>query len=116
MRIVGIDPGLYGASAMVDINDGGSLWLVDILDATTHGDGANERVNILIVRDWLAKHSPDHALIEGASSMPRQSIASTFKYARAAWQFGSRCCVQRHSLQHYPTGGMEGTLSFTRQG
>jgi len=36
----------------------------------------------MLVRDWLAT-TPDHAVIERAGSMPKQGIASTFKYARA---------------------------------
>jgi hypothetical protein len=47
------------------------------------GAKAKERVNTMIVRDWLVGQRPDHALIERAGSMPKQGVASTFKYARA---------------------------------
>jgi crossover junction endodeoxyribonuclease RuvC len=83
MKICGIDPGIHGAIALVEINDGAALQLVDVLDVPVIGTGAKERVNTMLVRDWLAQHAPDHALIERAGSMPKQGVASTFKYARA---------------------------------
>ena len=83
MKILGCDPGIHGALALVDIVDGAPPWLIDVLDVPVIGTGAKERVNTMLVRDWLAHHTPDHALIERAGSMPKQGVASTFKYARA---------------------------------
>jgi crossover junction endodeoxyribonuclease RuvC len=83
MIIVGIDPGIHGALAVVNIVDDATPVLVDVLDVPVIGTGAKERVNTMLVRDWLAQHKPDHALIERAGSMPKQGVASTFKYARA---------------------------------
>src|SRR5262245_63107345 len=83
MILLGIDPGIHGALALVDIVDGATPELVDVLDVPVIGTGAKERVNTMLVRDWLAQHAPDHALIERAGSMPKQGVASTFKYARA---------------------------------
>jgi crossover junction endodeoxyribonuclease RuvC len=82
-KILGIDPGIHGALALVEIIDGATPQLVDVLDVPVIGTGAKERVNTMLVRDWLAQHQPDHALIERAGSMPKQGVASTFKYARA---------------------------------
>jgi hypothetical protein len=81
--IVGVDPGIHGALAIVNIVDDMVPVLVDVLDVPVIGTGAKERVNTMLVRDWLAQHTPDHALIERAGSMPKQGVASTFKYARA---------------------------------
>ena len=83
MKILGIDPGIHGALALVEIVDGAAPQLVNVLDVPVIGAGAKERVNTMLVRDWLAHHTPDHALIERAGSMPKQGVASTFKYARA---------------------------------
>jgi len=83
MKILGCDPGIHGALALVDIVDGAPPWLIDVPDVPVIGTGAKERVNTMLVRDWLAHHTPDHALIERAGSMPKQGVASTFKYARA---------------------------------
>jgi crossover junction endodeoxyribonuclease RuvC len=83
MKILGVDPGIHGALAIVAIDDRIAPQLVDILDVPVIGAGAKERVNTVLVWDWLARHNPDHALIERAGSMPKQGVASTFKYARA---------------------------------
>src|SRR5215472_9329102 len=83
MKICGIDPGIHGALAIVAINDSIAPQLLDVLDVPVIGSGAKERVNTVLVWDWLAHHNPDHALIERAGSMPKQGVASTFKYARA---------------------------------
>jgi Holliday junction resolvasome RuvABC endonuclease subunit len=83
MKLLGIDPGIRGGLAVVEINDGTAPQLIDVLDVPVIGTGAKERVNTMLVRDWLAQHNPDHALIERAGSMPKQGVASTFKYERA---------------------------------
>ena len=83
MKILGIDPGIHGALALVDIVGGVAPKLIGMLDVPVIGTGAKERVNTMLFRDWLAQHAPDHALIERAGSMPKQGVASTFKYARA---------------------------------
>ena len=83
MKILGIDPGIHGALALIDIVDGATPRLVDVIDVPVIGTGAKERVNTMLIRDWLAQQTPDHALIERAGSMPKQGVASTFKYARA---------------------------------
>src|SRR5262245_58194548 len=79
-KVVGIDPGIHGALAIVEIDTGAMPKLIDVLDVPTIGNGAKERVHVL---HWLEFHVPDHALIERAGSMPKQGVASTFKYARA---------------------------------
>jgi crossover junction endodeoxyribonuclease RuvC len=83
MKICGVDPGVHGALAIVTITDSAAPTLVDVLDVPVIGTGAKERVNTVLVWDWLTQHNPDHALIERAGSMPKQGVASTFKYARA---------------------------------
>src|SRR6516225_12277435 len=83
MRILGVDPGIFGALALININDGAMPQLIAVIDVPTLGVKAKERVNTMIVRDWLVGQRPDHALVERAGSMPKQGVASTFKYARA---------------------------------
>jgi crossover junction endodeoxyribonuclease RuvC len=83
VRILGVDPGIHGAVAIVERNDGAVPRLVAVYDVPTLGVKARERVNTLTLRDWLVAQRPDHALIERAGSMPKQGIASTFKFARA---------------------------------
>jgi crossover junction endodeoxyribonuclease RuvC len=83
MRVLGIDPGIHGALAIVEITNGAAPQLVAVCDVPTLGAKARERVNALMLRDWLMAQRPDHALIERAGAMPKQGIASTFKFARA---------------------------------
>jgi Holliday junction resolvasome RuvABC endonuclease subunit len=84
VRVLGIDPGLAGGLAVVEVIDGAAPMLVEAADVPTAGDGAKRRVDVAGVRDFIARHKPALALIERAGSMPRQGLSSTFVYARAA--------------------------------
>ena len=48
------------------------------------GSGAARRINVAALRDWIMVDQHDHAFIEAAQSMPKQGIASAFRYGRAA--------------------------------
>jgi crossover junction endodeoxyribonuclease RuvC len=92
--VVGIDPGIHGALAVVELDTGAVPQLIDVLDVPTIGAGAKERVHVLPLRDYLEFHAPAHALIERAGSMPKQGVASTYKYGRAvgALEAVIACC------------------------
>ena len=64
MKILGIDPGVHGALALVELfNDNTTMpQLITVFDVPVIGTGAKERVNTMLVRDWLVGHNPDHAL------------------------------------------------------
>src|SRR6516164_8318269 len=81
--ILGIDPGVRGGLALVEINDGIAPQLVDAIDIPVTGVGAKERVDVLTIRNWIAQLAPQHALIERAQAMPKQGASSGFKYGRA---------------------------------
>ena len=81
-RILGCDPGLNGGLALVAIN-GAAPQLIDASDIPIVGSGAKTRVDVLAIHAWIETHKPDHAVIERAGVMPRQGIASGFKYGRA---------------------------------
>jgi crossover junction endodeoxyribonuclease RuvC len=93
MRILGIDPGINGGLAIVDI-DIDSTVLVDAIDIPITGVGAKTRVDVLAIRDWILAHQPRHALIERAGVMPKQGISSGFKYGRAVGSLEAviACC------------------------
>ena len=78
MRILGVDPGIHGGLALVEINDGAAPQLVDAVDIPVTGVGAKERVDVLAIRTWIAAHQPQHALIERAQAMPKQGASSGF--------------------------------------
>jgi DNA polymerase len=69
MIVLGIDPGIRGGLAIVDADDGVGV-LIDGIDIPVIGTGAKERVDAIAVRDWIARHQPDLALIERAQAMP----------------------------------------------
>src|SRR5262245_42188390 len=82
MKILGVDPGIYGGLAIVSV-DGSAPALLDAIDIPVTGVKAKERVDVLAIRAWLQAHRPDHALIERAQAMPKQGASSGFKYGRA---------------------------------
>jgi crossover junction endodeoxyribonuclease RuvC len=83
MKILGVDPGIHGGLAIVDIVDDVPPQIIDIIDIPVTGVGAKERVDVLTIRDWIKAHQPQHALIERAQAMPEQGVSSGFKYGRA---------------------------------
>jgi crossover junction endodeoxyribonuclease RuvC len=83
MRILGVDPGIHGGLAVVELQDGVAPRLVDAIDVPTVGVGAKERIDVLAVRFWIQAQSPDRAGIERAQALPRQGSSSGFKYGRA---------------------------------
>jgi crossover junction endodeoxyribonuclease RuvC len=83
MRILGVDPGIHGGLALVEINDGTAPTLLEAIDLPTVGVKAKERVDVLALRTWIMTRQPQHAFIERAQAMPRQGSSSGFKYGRA---------------------------------
>jgi crossover junction endodeoxyribonuclease RuvC len=83
MKICGVDPGLAGAAAIIAANDGAMPELIDAIDLPLAGVAAKTRIDMLALRAWIETHKPDCAVIERAGSMPRQGVASTFKFGRA---------------------------------
>src|SRR5262245_17799683 len=83
MKILGIDPGIHGGLAIVEINDGTAPTLVDAIDIPVMGACAKERVDPIAIRVWIETHHPQLALIERAQAMPKQGASSGFKYGRA---------------------------------
>jgi crossover junction endodeoxyribonuclease RuvC len=83
MRILGVDPGLTGGIAIVEVIDGAAPQLVDAIDVPVIGDKAKQRVDVIAVRNFIDAHRPALALIERSGAMPKQGTASIFRYARA---------------------------------
>src|SRR5215510_4269855 len=83
MKILGIDPGIRGGLAIIEIIDGTAPQLITVSDIPVTGVGAKERVDVLAIRTWILAHHPQHALIERAQAMPKQGASSGFKYGRA---------------------------------
>ena len=95
-NILGVDPGIRGGLAIVAIDvNGAAPQLVDMIDIPLAGVGAKERVDVLAIRNWIAQHAPQHALIERAQAMPKQGASSGFKYGRAVGAIEAviTCCA-----------------------
>jgi crossover junction endodeoxyribonuclease RuvC len=100
MRILGIDPGIHGACAIVEINNGAKPQLIDVIDIPTVGVGARERIDALALQIRIGTHQPQHALIERAQAMPKQGASSGFKFGRATGALDAvvACCRIPHSV------------------
>jgi len=94
MKYFGIDPGIHGGLAIVEIIDGVAPQLIDAIDIPITRVGAKERVDVLAIRTWIETHQPQHVLIERAQAMPKQGASSGFKYGPAvgALEAAVACC------------------------
>jgi crossover junction endodeoxyribonuclease RuvC len=81
MRILGIDPGIRGGLAIVEI--GSSPTVVTCADIPVYGTAAKERVDAQAIRAFIRTYKPARAVIERAQAMPKQGSSSGFKYGRA---------------------------------
>jgi crossover junction endodeoxyribonuclease RuvC len=83
MRILGVDPGLAGGLAIVEVTDCAAPVLITAADIPVVGTGAKQRVDAIAIRTFVEQYKPALALIERAQAMPRQGSSSGFKYGRA---------------------------------
>lgn len=82
-RVLGIDPGLHGAAAVVEIAAAKSFNLLDVIDIPIMGEDARRRVDAIQLAGWLHRHRVDHAVIERVSLHPDQNVASGGIFMRA---------------------------------
>ena len=77
--LLGIDPGIIGAWAVV--NDLGGLIAAD--DLPVVGEGAQRMIAAPLLADVLGRYQPTTATVERVGSMPGQGVSSSFKFGRA---------------------------------
>jgi Holliday junction resolvasome RuvABC endonuclease subunit len=82
MRIIGIDPGVSGAVAVIEIVGDTMPVLVGAIDVPIIGTKARARADVLQLRNWIVAHHPDQAAIERVGAMPAQGRSSIFRFAR----------------------------------
>jgi crossover junction endodeoxyribonuclease RuvC len=82
MKILGCDPGIHGAFALIEIDEF-NLHVVDTIDTPTIGAKAKERINVHAVQEWILQHGPQFAFIERGQAMPAQGASSGYKYGRS---------------------------------
>ena len=83
MKILGVDVGLTGACAVVELGADGP-HVIAVTDMPVVGVGARRRVDAIALQEWLLETGPNHAVVEAAQAFPRQGTASIFRYGRAA--------------------------------
>ena len=81
MRVLGIDPGLGGALAMLDTELPGALAIADIPTVlVSHGRGRRREINEAMLASLLRRYEPDVAWLERVHSLPKQGVSSTFSF------------------------------------
>lgn len=88
MIVLGIDPGLGGALALLDCAPQSKPRLLSVLDVPTVGEDAKRRVWVAPLLEWLLERRPTGdlpplAYVERAQAMPDQGASSGFIYGRA---------------------------------
>lgn len=79
-RIVGIDPGLNGALAMIDTED----WSLSIFDMPREpGRGDKNAVSPTGVAQLLNRLCPDYVFVEDVWSSPQMGVTSAFNFGRS---------------------------------
>lgn len=81
MVILGIDPGLGGALAVIS-RVGTTTRLVEAIDTPTEGEDARREVSASVL-NFIQQHRPDVAYIERAQAMPGDGGSSAFIYGKA---------------------------------
>ena len=82
MKVLGIDPGIHGGAAIIEVTNGVAT-LVSAIDIPIVGAGAKERVDTIGLQQFILNHGPNFAFIEHAQAMPKQGASSGFKFGRA---------------------------------
>ena len=80
MNVMGIDPGLSGALAVIDAD---GPYVAHLLMPTIKL-GKRNRVNGAAVAEFVRDQSPDAVFLERVSSMPGQGVASCFSFGHSA--------------------------------
>jgi crossover junction endodeoxyribonuclease RuvC len=80
--VLGLDPGLSGAAAIVERHASADR-IADVIDLPTVGEGASRRILVPELMRFIIAAKADLAVIEEVHAMPGQGLASTFRFGRA---------------------------------
>lgn len=90
MIVVGIDPGISGALALVDHHGLRHVADMPVMPRSAGGAFVKNQVApaalAALLAEWLSDHDKNevHVLVESVSAMPKQGVASTFSLALTA--------------------------------
>lgn len=82
MKILGCDPGLSGALALLDTDQPGKI--LTVLDmpvvSVKAGTKTKNELNLAVLTFHIAGLAPDHAFVELVHAMPGQGVSSMFRF------------------------------------
>lgn len=78
--MLGIDPGLTGALALLEVSGGGRTVDVQFADMPTARVGKGSVIIEAILAEQIRQLRPDSAYVELVHSMPSQGVVSTFTF------------------------------------
>lgn len=78
MIIIGIDPGLSGAIAVIDSNNKYNLMVCDM--PVMPLSKTKRQVNLATISKYLKVWKPRYVFLEQVHSMPKQGVASSFNF------------------------------------
>ena len=76
MRILGADPGLHGALALID----DELGLTVVQDMPIVRVGKTSTISEGLLRELIRDLNPNHAFVERVHAMPKQGVVSSFNF------------------------------------
>ena len=89
MRILGVDPGITGAIALV----GDGYLAVD--DIPTMGEGKRRIINAAGLADLIRRWGPTQAILERVHALPKQGVSSSFRFGQSLGTIeGVLACLQ----------------------
>lgn len=102
MSILGIDPGLDGALALLD--ESGQVVSLHRMPVIAHkkagGKGVKRELNLPAIRELLRELRPDVVALEAATCRPGQTAQTMMGvgYGFGAWRMLMTCQDQRHQI------------------
>lgn len=97
-RVMGIDPGLSGALALIDTKTGevvvDDMPLLDLSSKRVRSKSGKMRTKVKrvvdgkAIGDWIEKHAPHIAVVESVASRPEQGVVSVFAFGES---YGAVC-------------------------
>jgi Holliday junction resolvasome RuvABC endonuclease subunit len=105
MKYIGIDPGTNGGAAIIDY-DGSNIMILDFSKATDHD-----------IADWIQAYAgkETRALVEKVHSMPRQGVASTFKFGREYGFILGVLTALRIPIEHIQPQAWQRAMGITKK-
>ena len=80
MKVVGIDPGLSGAIAVLDVKNGLlAVHDMPVMEVKV-GSSMKRKINPALLTEMLRPMKPEHIYIERVAAMPGQGVTSIFNF------------------------------------